>query len=184
IVAVAYFSIAYIILSGLQRTGQLTSNKLGLATGLIFLTCGVHHGTHSIHMLLPSFGIDDARGLALRNAWHWETGAWDLITAGVGVYYLTLRGSYASVLRGAQMFEDMKVRQRQALEINDNIVQGLTVAKYQLDQGRDDSSREAIEETLRKARGLITDLLGEDEAELTPGDLRRTAPATASRTDE
>jgi hypothetical protein len=184
IVAVAYFSIAYIILSGLQRTGQLTSNKLGLATGLIFLTCGVHHGTHSIHMLLPSLGIDDARGLALRNAWHWETGAWDLITAGVGVYYLTLRGSYASVLRGAQMFEDMKVRQRQALEINDNIVQGLTVAKYQLDQGRDESSREAIEETLRKARGLITDLLGEDEAELTPGDLRRTAPATASRTDE
>jgi hypothetical protein len=184
IVAVAYFSIAYIILSGLQRTGQLTSNKLGLATGLIFLTCGVHHGTHSIHMLLPSLGIDDARGLALRNAWHWETGAWDLITAGVGVYYLTLRGSYASVLRGAQMFEDMKVRQRQALEINDNIVQGLTVAKYQLDQGKDESSREAIEETLRKARGLITDLLGEDEAELTPGDLRRTAPATASRTDE
>ncbi len=40
-----------------------------------------------------------------------------------------------SVLRGAQLFEDMKVRERQALEINDNIVQGLSVAKYALDQG-------------------------------------------------
>jgi hypothetical protein len=39
----------------------------------------------------------------------------------VGLYYLSLRGSYASVLRGAQTFEDLKVRQRQALEINDNM---------------------------------------------------------------
>ena len=53
---------------------------------------------------------------------------------GVALYYLSLRGSYASVLRGAQLFEDMKVRERQALEINDNIVQGLSVAKYALER--------------------------------------------------
>jgi hypothetical protein len=96
------------------------------------------------------------------------------------VYYLTLRGSYASVLRGAQMFEDMKVRQRQALEINDNIVQGLAVAKYELDRGEDERSRDAIEATLRKARLLITDLLGERDSEVGLGasDLRRSAPAT------
>jgi hypothetical protein len=107
---------------------------------------------------------------------------WDVVTAAVGVYYLSLRGSYASVLRGAQMFEDLKVRQRQALEINDNIVQGLTVAKYQLARGQDQHSREAIEQTLRKARGLITDLLGEQgsDVELGPGDLRRSAGATVS----
>jgi hypothetical protein len=70
----------------------------------------------------------------------------------------------------------MKARQRQALEINDNIVQGLAVAKYQLDRGADDESREAIEETLHKARGLITDLLGD----LGPGDLRRSERAAVS----
>jgi signal transduction histidine kinase len=186
VVAVAYFSIAWIIGSGLVRTQQLRSNKLGAATALIFLTCGVHHGTHSLHMLIPSFGIHDAKALDLRNSWHWETGVWDWVTAVVGIYYLSLRGSYASVLRGAQMFEDFKVRQRQAIEINDNIVQGLTVAKYQLDRGKDDRSREAIEETLRKAQSLITELLGErdSELELGPSELRRTKPAVVSKPDK
>jgi hypothetical protein len=77
------------------------------------------------------------------------------------------------------MVEDLKVRQRQALEINDNIVQGLTVAKYELDRGQDQRSHAAIEETLLKARALITELLGErgTEVELGPGDLRRRASA-------
>ena len=63
-----------------------------------------------------------------------------------------------------------------------DIVQGLTVAKYELERGADDQSRLAIKETLRKARGLITDLLGErsSEAGLGPGDLRRSAGATVS----
>jgi hypothetical protein len=180
VVAFAYFSISYIILSGLMQTGQLRTNKLGFATGLIFLTCGVHHGAHSIHMLLPAVGLDEQHGRIMREAWDWHVGVWDGLTAVVGVYYLSLRGSYASVLRGAQMFEDMKVRQRQALEINDSIVQGLTVAKYELDRGKDEHSRAAIEETLRKARGLITDLLGERDGDLAmgPGDLRRSEGAT------
>ena len=95
----------------------MRQNRLGLATGLIFFTCAVHHGTHAIHMLLPSLGIDDAQALALRDAWHWQTAGWDLFSLGVGLFYLSLRGSYASVLRGAQMFEDLKARERQAVEI-------------------------------------------------------------------
>jgi signal transduction histidine kinase len=184
VIAAAYFSISYIIASGLIRTGQLSTNKLGLATALIFFTCGVHHGTHAVHMLLPAFGVDDQQALNLRASWHWESAVWDIATAMVGVYYLSLRGSYSSVLRGAQMFEDLKVRERQALEINDSIVQGLTVAKYQLDRGADGKSRDAIEETLRKARGLISELLDEPGAgpKITePGDLRRASAATVSQ---
>ena len=84
---------------------------------------------------------------------------------------------------GAQMFEDMKVRHRQALDVNDNIVQGLTVAKYELERGRDERSREAIEETLRTSRALITDLLGDrgSEVELGPGDLRRSRSAAVTQ---
>lgn len=176
----AYLAIAYIIFSGLARTGQFSSNRLGLATGLIFLTCGVHHGTHSVHMLLPTFGIEDSQGLALREAWHWPMVGWDILGAAVALFYLSLRGSYASVLRGAQLFEDLKARERQAVEINDNIVQGLSVAKYALEQGRDEQSREAVEETLRSARVLITELLGEDEIALGPGEIRRDRPATVA----
>ncbi len=186
IIGVAYLVIAYIIVSGLMRTGQVSTNRLGLATGLIFLTCGIHHGTHSVHMLLPSLGVEDAQGLALREAWHWPSVGWDLLGAAVALFYLSLRGSYASVLRGAQLFEDLKARERQALEINDNIVQGLSVAKYALDQGKDDTSRKAVEDTLKKARALITDLLGEEGSEIElakPGELRRQRPATVSGGD-
>ncbi len=41
VIGIAYLVIAYIIIGGLVRTDQLTTTKLGLATGLIFLTCGV-----------------------------------------------------------------------------------------------------------------------------------------------
>jgi hypothetical protein len=186
VVGAAYTAISYVILSGLVSTGQLRTNKLGFATGLIFLTCAVHHGAHSVHMLLPSIGLDEHHGKIMRQAWDWHVAVWDGLTAAVGVYYLSLRGSYASVLRGAQMFEDLKVRQRQALEINDNIVQGLTVAKYQLDRGHDARTREAIEETLRKAQNLITDLLGESHGDdgLGPGDLRRSSRASVTSKPE
>jgi hypothetical protein len=103
-----------------------------------------------------------------------------MLTAAAGIYYLSLRGSNVPAARGAQMFEDLKIRERQALEINDNIVQGLTVAKYAMTIGADDQSQRAIEDTLVRARAIITDLLGEPGTaiELRPGDLRRVMPAT------
>ena len=184
VVGVTYLAIAYIIGSGLIKTGQVTTNRLGTATALIFLTCGIGHGAHALHMLLPAIGVDDPNAIALRESWHWESVVWDVFTAGVGIYYLSLRHSYASVLRGAQMFEDLKARERQALEINDNIVQGLTVAKYAMESGQDGRSRKAVEETLRSAQQIITELLGEkdSEIELGPGDLRRTEPAAVGST--
>ena len=179
VVAAAYLAISWFIGSGLVRTGQLRRNTLGVATAAIFFTCAVHHGTHAVHMLLPSFGFDDPQALALRESWHWPSAVWDLVGAAAALFYLSLRGSYQSVLRGAQMFEDLKVRERQALEINDNIVQGLTVAKYALEQGRDEQSRHAVEETLRQSRAIITELLGETGSglELGPGELRRARAA-------
>ena len=138
----------------------------------------MHHGSHAVHMLLPSFGIHDPKALALRDAWHWQTAAWDIFGAAVAFFYLSLRGSYASVLRGAQMFEDFKVRERQALEINDNIVQGLAVARMALESGDDEDTRMAIEDTLRRSQALISDLLGPGVSEpLGPGDLRRSGAA-------
>jgi hypothetical protein len=50
-------------------------------------------------------------------------------------------------------------RRRQALEINDNIVQGLAIAKYWAQRGQTEESIQAIDETLGRARRLITDQL-------------------------
>ena len=73
-----------------------------------------------------------------------------------------------------------QLRRRQALEINDNVVQGLTVAKYALDAGNQEDARRAIESTLAAARHIITELLdeGPDDLRLVAGDLVRLEPAT------
>jgi hypothetical protein len=175
----AFGAIAYLILAGLVRGRQLRSNHLGAVTALIFVSVAGHHLLIGLQLLAPSFGLDKAHGLALRHGWQWHNVVWDLLTAAIGIYYLSLRGSYAGAPRGAQMFEDHRVRERQALEINDNIVQGLTVAKYAMTIGADDHSKQAIDDTLVRARGIITDLLGEPgrAIELGPGDLRRAQPA-------
>ena len=70
---------------------------------------------------------------------------------------------------------DKRLRERQALDIHDNIVQGLAEAQLAFDVGRPEQAREAVDRTLAAARRLITELLGEPGSgtELGPGDLRR-----------
>ncbi len=180
IVAVAYVLISGAIIVPLMRSRQLGSNLLGTATAAIFMTCAVHHGAHAVHMFLPSVGVEDHVGLAARAAFgEWHVVSWDVFTAGVGVYYWTLRRTYGALMRGASLFEDLKEKQRQALEINDNIVQGLVVAETALAFDQHQLSREALASTLVSARQIISDLLGEanSETRLGPGDLRRTTAA-------
>ena len=68
-----------------------------------------------------------------------------------------------------------QLRRQQALEINDNIVQGLAVAKYAIDLGQSDRARTAVESTLAAARRIISDLVDElgEEMALGPGTLTR-----------
>ncbi len=73
-------------------------------------------------------------------------------------------------------------RERQALEINDNIVQGLVVAKYSAQRGDSDEALRAIDETLGRARRLITDQLqsvsGRRTGKVRPGDLARSVASS------
>jgi len=180
VVAVAYFLICSAILRPLVRERQLRTNKLGTATALIFFTCGVHHGTHSVHLLGPYVGWDEQAGLALREAFTWHVTTWDIFTAAVGVYYWSLRKTYGPLMRGAALFEDMKARQRQALEINDNVVQGLVVARMALDLNEREKTEEALEKAMASASSIISDLLGQvgSETRLGAGDLVRERPAS------
>lgn len=83
----------------------------------------------------------------------------------------------------ALKLRDAQVRQQQALELNDTIVQGLAVAKMALEGGHSDQGLEAVTQTLKKAKTLVGDLLSELGGQLGDGALIREAPATVSDPD-
>ena len=112
-IALCYLGIAWTILKGLRHTGQMWSNRLALATAGIFFTCAVHHGSHTVHMVLPLVGWGVTEGEDMRRAFDSNMVIWDLVGAAVAAYYLTLRRSYGRLLTSPQMFED-RVREKAA----------------------------------------------------------------------
>jgi signal transduction histidine kinase len=79
-------------------------------------------------------------------------------------------------MKGAALFADLKERERQALQLHDEVVQGLVVAKMALDLDQKEQSQEVLATTLTSASQIITDLLGrtrDEEVRLGPGDLVR-----------
>lgn len=70
-----------------------------------------------------------------------------------------------------------EIERRQALELNDTVVQGLTVAKLALETGEVDKGLEAVAGTLVTAQSIVASLLSQMEqangGPLKPGDLVR-----------
>lgn len=84
--------------------------------------------------------------------------------------------------RDARRLREHQLLRRQALEINDAVVQGLASASYALDANNKEMAAEALRATLASARTLMRDLLGTDEAQgVRPGDLVRERAASVSR---
>ena len=97
---------------------------------------------------------------------------------------MTLLGLY--LLRRSTMaateLERRALNERHAVEINDNIIQGLALAKYQLQRGEGEASAAQLAGTLREAQRLVSGLLG--DAEVKAGQLRRDAAAETSGPDD
>ncbi len=144
VIMAAYMAISVAIGRALWRSGQWRKNRLGLATTAIFFTCGVHHGWHTVHLLLPDHAMNTltghdmsgegdmpgmdmgvgggdagggpdshhAGGNPMRLAFDDpRTTAWDILTATAAVWYWTLRSRFPALVRGAAVFEDLKLRQ-------------------------------------------------------------------------
>ena len=121
----------------------------------------------------------------MRAAFDWPMVICDFVGAAIAIHYWSLRRTYGTLMHGAKLFDDLKERQRQAVELNDNVVQGLVAAQLALSLDEREIGAEAVADTLAKARAIITDLLGEagSELELGPGDLVRAQPAITRPTD-
>jgi GAF domain-containing protein len=90
-----------------------------------------------------------------------------LPTIAAAVHAHRLRGGAAAAAADVDVLRE---RLRRALDINDTITQGLTVAKYAQDLGDDKLARESVDQALRTARRVIDELIGPTPQ---PGDLRR-----------
>ena len=76
------------------------------------------------------------------------------------------------------MDEDECRRHRQAVEIHDDVVQALAMAKISLELGETEAGMSALEGALEAARRIVSDLLDAGEVlDLTDGLLRRDSPA-------
>lgn len=79
----------------------------------------------------------------------------------------------------AANLREAQVRRRQALEINDNLVQGLSAAALSLDAGDSAHAKANVQMVLTAARTMMNNLLRDPTGRaLAPGDLVRTAAST------
>ncbi len=86
----------------------------------------------------------------------------------------TLRRNYGALMEGAALVEDLRMREQQALELNDSVLQGLVVAKMALDLDDPHRANAALDTSIASASRIITNLLGSEHFNI---ELLRSAPA-------
>jgi PAS domain S-box-containing protein len=103
VIMIAYAAIMMAIVVPVARAGQLRTNKLALATAMIFFSCSVGHGLHAV-MAVRTIAAEVPHAHAGALALSWPSAIWDLCTAAVGVYYWTLRRGYGVLLGQGSIF--------------------------------------------------------------------------------
>ena len=91
-----------------------------------------------------------------------------LAASGVGVAsWLLDTGAAKENLALSTALADAALRQSQATELHDNVIQSLSVAKYALDDGDFQVSLDSIAQALETTKGLVGSLLTVEGADLT-----------------
>ena len=172
VITMTFLAIAVLLAVNLTRLGHWRVNPLAVGTFLVFLTCAVGHALHTLQLLAPSIGFDAEAGNAARAEYgQWHVWAWDAVTAAAGAWYWLMRRKFPDLVAGTTLYEDLREREKRAIEIHEKVLRGLDRARRSLDQGQKAEGHQAVDETLKAAKRIITDLLGEKD--LQPGQLRR-----------
>jgi PAS domain S-box-containing protein len=107
VITFAYASIMVAILVPVTRAGQLRTNKLAVATAMIFFSCAVGHALHAVMAYVSIVdGPAKHHGDTGAAGWSWTSAVWDVMTASVGVYYWTLRRGYGVLLGEGAIYVD------------------------------------------------------------------------------
>ncbi|MFC7534043.1 ATP-binding protein [Actinoplanes sp. GCM10030250] len=105
-IMMAYAAIMMAILVPVSRAGQLRTNKLAVATAMIFFSCAVGHGLHAVMgyrtIMSEAASLHGHPG----REWIWAMASWDAVTAMIGVYYWSLRRGYAVLLGPGAIYVD------------------------------------------------------------------------------
>jgi hypothetical protein len=157
VIAVAYLAVALLLGVNISRTRQWLRNPLAAGTCFLYVTCGGAHGIVGLELAGLAASASATEGARLLYG-SWTLWGWDLVTAAVGVYYWTMRNRFPGLVTGTAVFEDLRQRQKRAVEINDNVVQGLVRAKLSLDLRRDEEGRAALHETVEASQRIVAEL--------------------------
>ena len=81
-----------------------------------------------------------------------------------------LRNSYQSA---ARKLAEAETRQRDALDLNDNVLQNLAAAEYAFELGMIDRGRDALKKSLAETQKIVSELLEANHSKVKAGDLVR-----------
>ncbi len=113
VIALSYAAISLAIIIPVIRAHEVRPNRLATATALIFFSCSIGHGLHALAAWRAAELDQSMPGMHEgMSGWGWPSAGWDLFTAGVGVYYWTLRSNYRVLLGG--LYVDPAQRRRLA----------------------------------------------------------------------
>jgi hypothetical protein len=163
IIAIGYLAITLTIAVPLFRRHQFNRNPLATLIALIFFTCSLHRIAFIVGPLVSQ---------SSPTGWSWLFLP-DAAGAIAGIAYWVARTRVRDSHIGLSLFRDHEDRERSAREINDNIVQGLTIVNYSLEMGDLVSASRVAFDTLLKAQRMMDDLI---TSPVVPGDLRREKP--------
>ena len=99
VITATYFLVFVLLLVGLLRTKQLLRNRLGLATALVFFAAAAYRGASAI-LVARGQSVSAQDNLYL-------TTSLDLLIALVGLFYLSLRRHFGTLITGADAEDDL-----------------------------------------------------------------------------
>jgi hypothetical protein len=141
---------------------------------LLAVAFGVRGGLIGGAIGMVFFTISDVTATIHSNAVGCASRALTFLLLGL---FVGLLSDYLRHAQAAQQRAEMN--RAHAVEINDNVVQRLVVAKYSLDQGNEAQGRQKLADGLREAQHFVTSLLGDGGVKA--GALRR---KEAAQTDQ
>jgi signal transduction histidine kinase/ActR/RegA family two-component response regulator len=103
-----YGTVCVTVALALGPAHQWRINRLATAAVIIFGACSLGHATHAVLYAQAALTGGHAHGDGLLNS---VSIAFDVVTGSVGLWYWSLRSRFPALVRGAEVYEDLRLRQ-------------------------------------------------------------------------